>query len=110
LNASSGAALAVAVIIFLVAASTSRLYVSDGRLAVLVIAMLLYIAGNLLMVHVMRGMGLGIAISLATIAQLVLINLVAFVVFQERPAPLQILGILLGAVSMGLILFPVGEK
>jgi glucose uptake protein len=110
LNASSGAALAVAVIIFLVAASTSRLYVSDGRLAVLVIAMLLYIVGNLLMVHVMRGMGLGIAISLATIAQLVLINLVAFVVFQERPAPLQILGILLGAVSMGLILFPVGEK
>jgi glucose uptake protein len=72
--------------------------------------MLLYIIGNLLMVHVMRGMGLGIAISLATIAQLVLINLVAFVVFQERPAPLQILGILLGAVSMGLILFPVGEK
>ena len=52
-------------VIFLTAASTSRIYVSDGRFVVIVIAMLLYIIGNLLMVQIMREIGLGIAISVA---------------------------------------------
>jgi multidrug transporter EmrE-like cation transporter len=107
---SSGAALAAAIAIFLIAASTSRLYVADGRLVILVGAMTLYVVGNLLMVVVMRGMGLGIAISAATIAQLVLINVIAFAIFNERPAPAQLVGIGLGAVSMVLILFPLGQK
>lgn len=110
MSTSSSVALGAAVATFVVAASTSRLYVSDGRPFILIAAMALYIGGNLLMVHVMRGMGLGIAISAATIAQLVLINVVAFVLFEERPAPMQLAGILLGAVSMGLILFPAGQK
>jgi multidrug transporter EmrE-like cation transporter len=93
-------------IIFLTAASTSRIYVSDGRFVVIVIAMLLYVIGNLLMVRIMREIGLGIAISVSTFAQLIMINIVAYVFFEERPAPLQIVGLVLGGVSMGLILFP----
>lgn len=96
--------------IFLTAASTSRIYVSDGRFAIIVIAMLLYIVGNLLMVKIMREIGLGIAISVSTFAQLILINLVAFVFFDERPAPLQVAGLVLGGVSMALIMFPTGPR
>ena len=97
-------------LIFLTAASTSRIYVSDGRFVVIVIAMLLYIIGNLLMVKIMREIGLGIAISISTFAQLILINLVAYVFFEERPAPLQVAGLLLGGVSMALIMFPTGPR
>jgi small multidrug resistance pump len=102
--------LAIAIVIFLTAASVSRIYATDGRLFIVVIAMVLYVIGNLLMVQIMREVGLGIAISVATIAQLILINLVAFAFFQERPAPLQFAGIVLGAVSMALILLPTGER
>ena len=96
--------------IFLTAASTSRIYVSDGRFVVIVIAMLLYIVGNLLMVKIMREIGLGIAISISTFAQLILINLVAYVFFEERPAPLQVAGLVLGGLSMALIMFPTGPR
>jgi glucose uptake protein len=104
------AALAAANVIFLIAASMSRVYATDGRLLIIVIAMVLYVIGNLLMVQIMRAVGLGIAISLATIAQLILINMVAFAIFQERPAPIQLAGIVLGALSMVLILLPFGQK
>lgn len=97
-------------IIFLAAASTSRIYVSDGRFPVIVIAMLLYIIGNLLMVRIMREIGLGIAISVSTFAQLILINVVAYAFFEERPAPLQLAGLVLGGVSMALIMFPTGPR
>jgi glucose uptake protein len=102
--------LIVAIVIFLTAASTSRIYVTDGRLFVVVTAMVLYIIGNLMMIRIMREVGLGIAISLATIAQLILINIVAYTFFHERPAPIQLVGIGLGAVSMALILFPTGQR
>jgi small multidrug resistance pump len=102
--------LAIAIATFLLAASVSRIYATDGRIFIIVIAMVLYVIGNLLMVQIMREVGLGIAISVATIAQLILINVVAFAFFQERPAPLQFAGILLGVVSMALILLPTGER
>jgi small multidrug resistance pump len=100
----------VTTLIFLAAASTSRIYVSDGRFVVIVIAMLLYIVGNLLMVKIMREIGLGIAISVSTFAQLILINVVAYAFFEERPAPLQLAGLVLGGVSMALIMFPTGPR
>jgi len=100
----------VTTIIFLTAASTSRLYVSDGRFVVVVIAMLLYVIGNLLMVRIMREIGLGIAISVSTFAQLILINVVAYFFFEERPAPLQVAGLVLGGISMALIMLPTGQR
>ena len=100
----------VTTVIFLTAASTSRIYVSDGRFVVIVIAMLLYIVGNLLMVRIMREIGLGIAISVSTFAQLILIHVVAYVFFEERPAPLQVAGLVLGGISMALIMLPTGPR
>ena len=98
--------LGAAIVIFLVAASTSRVYATDGRLFIVVIAMVLYVIGNLMMIRIMREIGLGASISVATIAQLILINIVAYAFFEERLAPLQVVGMALGVVSMALILFP----
>jgi len=98
--------LGAAILIFLVAASTSRVYATDGRVFIVVIAMVLYVIGNLMMIRIMREIGLGVSISVATIAQLILINVVAYAFFEERLAPLQVAGMALGVVSMALILFP----
>ena len=98
-----------AIAIFLIAASTSRVYATDGRAFIVIIAMVLYVIGNLMMIRIMREIGLGPAISVATIAQLILINVVAYAFFGERLAPLQVAGIALGLVSMMLILFPAAK-
>ena len=106
MSSSSFLVLGGAIVIFLIAASTSRVYATDGRVFIVVIAMVLYVIGNLMMVRIMRDIGLGPAISVATIAQLILINVVAYALFGERLAPLQVAGMALGLVSMMLILFP----
>jgi len=108
-NLSNSLVLGAAILIFLIAASTSRFYVTDGRLFIVVIAMVLYVIGNLMMIRIMREIGLGAAISVATIAQLILINVVAYAFFEERLAPLQVGGMALGVVSMALILFPAAQ-
>lgn len=99
----------LAVPIFVFAASLQRLYLSNGRMALVVIALILFTIGNALMFRVMRDMGLGMAISVATIGQLILINLIAYFFFQERPTQPQLAGMALGLVSMVLLLLPRGE-
>ncbi len=102
--------LGLTTVIFTAAASTSRVYATDGRVFIVVTAMTLYIIGNLLMIPIMRAAGLGVALSISTIAQLILANVAAFVIFHEKPAPLQVAGLLLGLVSMALIMLPTGER
>jgi glucose uptake protein len=104
------ALLALTTIIFTAAASTSRFYATDGRLFIVVIAMTTYVVGNLLMIPIMRAAGMGVALSISTIAQLILANVAAFVIFHERPAPMQVAGLLLGLVSMVLIMLPPGGR
>ena len=50
--------------------------------------------------------GLGLAISASAIAQLVLINVIAFFLFGERLSAVQTAGVALGVVSMALMLYP----
>ena len=102
--------LALAGPICLVASVVLRIYVSDGRLFLLVGALALYTAGNFLMARLMREVGLGVSISLATLAQFVLINIVAVVIFQERPTAMQLAGTAVGAVGMALMLLPAAGK
>lgn len=110
MNAQTYALLAITTTIFISAASVSRIYSLDGRTFIVVIAMTLYVIGNLLMIPIMRAAGMGVALSISTIAQLILANVVAFMFFQERPAPLQYAGMALGLVSMALIMLPTGER
>jgi len=96
--------------VFITAASLSRAYVATSNLALVVLSMALYVAGNLMMLKLMRESGLGIAVSLSAVTQLVLINVVAFLFFGERLSGIQLAGIALGVVSMGLMLTPVPAR
>jgi len=98
--------LSAAMATFLGAATVSRAYVDNGKLWVLAASLALYCIGNLMMVKLMREGGLGLAISASAIAQLVLINVIAFFLFGERLSVIQMAGVVLGVVSMALMLYP----
>jgi drug/metabolite transporter (DMT)-like permease len=91
---------------FLTASALLRSYIETDRLAALLVALVLYTAGNLMMVRLMRDGGMAVAISVSAVLQLVLANAVAMGVFGERPGGTQAAGILLGVVAVALILWP----
>ena len=88
--------------------ATLKTYAAGGGLWVLVGALALFCVGNFLMVRVMRENGLGLAMALSLIFQLVSITLMAVVVFGERPQPLQIAGLVLGVIAVTMIVWPQG--
>lgn len=96
--------------IFLVAASSLRVYVDRPSVWLLVLAIGLYTAGNLMMVRVMRESGLAVAMSLSAVLQLVLINLVGLMIFGERPTNMQFGGITLGIIAVTMIVWPQGRQ
>ena len=100
--------LAAAMAIFLSAATASRYYVANNNILILLFSLGLYCIGNLMMVRLMREGGLGLAISASAIAQLLLVNVIAFAIFGERLTTTQIAGVALGFVAMALMLFPTG--
>lgn len=99
-----------AMAVFLAAATASRAYIASSNMLLLILSLALYCVGNLMMVKLMREGGLGLAISASAIAQLLLINVIAFAVFGERLTSLQLAGVGLGVAAMVLMLFPVGAK
>lgn len=102
--------LCVAMAVFITANSVLRAYVANAQIAVLIGALMLFSIGNLMMVRVMRESGLAVAISISSIVQLVMIGLVAWFIFGERPTGLQIAGMALGVVAVAMIAWPQGGK
>ncbi|HET7409875.1 MAG TPA: hypothetical protein VFJ13_06720 [Paracoccaceae bacterium] len=102
--------LAAAVAAFLAGAAALRSYVGSDWLPMLLVGLVLYTAGNLMMVPLMRASGMAVAISVAAVLQLVLASLVAVFAFGERPGPFQAAGILLGIVAVALILWSPGAR
>jgi len=102
--------LAGSTVVFMVANATLKTYAAQGGGAVLTGALALFCLGNFLMVKVMRESGLGLAIALSAVFQLVAITLMAMVVFGERPTPLQFAGILLSVVAVTMIVWPQGGQ
>ena len=92
--------------IFMAAASASRAYVSSDNWLWVVLSMCLYVIGNLIMIRIMREGGLGLAISVSAIVQLVMVNVIAFAVFSERLNHIQMGGVALGIVAMVLMMWP----
>ncbi len=92
--------------VFIGAATASRAYVGSVNILYLLLSMALYIVGNLMMLRLMREGGMGLAVSLSAVTQLLVINVIAFLVFGERLSGTQLTGVALGVVSMGLMLLP----
>lgn len=102
--------LAGVMVIFMAAASSLRVYVDRPSVWLLVVAIGLYTAGNLMMVRVMRESGLAVAMSLSAVLQLVLINVIGLLIFGERPTNLQFGGIAVGIVAVTMIVWPQGKQ
>ena len=98
--------LAGASAIFIAAASATRAYISSDNWLWVALSLSLYVAGNLVMIRIMREGGLGLAISISAIAQLILVNVIAFAVFSERMTNIQIGGVALGILAMVLMMWP----
>ncbi len=102
--------LGAATAVFVASNAALKVYATKGQLPVLIGALLLFCLGNWLMVQVMRLNGLGLAIALSAIFQLVAISVMAIFVFGERPTALQLAGMALGVVAVALIAWPAGAK
>ena len=108
MNAVVLAYLAGSTAVFMAANAALKTYAVKGGPWVLVGALALFCLGNWLMVRVMRENGLGLAIALSLIFQLIAITLMAFLWFGERPTGLQLAGLGLGVVAVGMIIWPQG--
>lgn len=100
--------LGVATAVFVAANAVLKTYAIKGGWPVLLGALVLFCLGNWLMVQVMRLNGLGVAIALSAIFQLVTISMMAILVFGERPTGLQLAGMALGCVAVAMIAWPTG--
>ena len=96
--------------VFVGANGVLKTYATIGGWMVLAGALALFCLGNWLNVQVMRANGLGVAIALSVIFQLVAITGMAMVVFGERPTGLQFAGMALGAVAVAMIAWPTGGQ
>ena len=102
--------LGLATAVFVGANAVLKVYAVKGGLPVLVGALALFCLGNFLMVQVMKANGLGLAIALSAILQLVAISVMAIFVFGERPTGLQLAGMAVGVVAVAMIAWPAGAK
>ena len=99
-----------AMAVFITANAVLKSYAESGQIAVLIGALALFCLGNLMMVRVMRESGLGVAVAISSVVQLVLIGVVAYAVFGERPTAMQLTGMALGVVAVALIAWPAGGR
>ncbi|GHD15633.1 hypothetical protein GCM10016234_22800 [Tianweitania populi] len=95
--------LGVSTLIFMLAASAAKAWTLAPSLPRLILVLALYSAGNLIMLRLIREFGLGVAISLSAVVQLVAVNVVAFTWFGERVSTVQGLGIVLAVAAVALI-------
>lgn len=100
----STALLAASTIIFVSAASAAKAWtLSANNLAWLALTLVLYTAGNLIMLRLIRDVGMGAALSLSAVVQLVAVNIVALTFFGERVSAVQAGGLALAIVAVAMI-------
>lgn len=90
-------------VIFLLAATAAKGWALTPSLWRLALTLLLYSLGNLIMLRLIRDFGMGMALSLSSVVQLVAVNVVAFALFGERVSAIQGAGILLAILAVGLV-------
>ncbi|MCC2687327.1 MAG: hypothetical protein K0S21_130 [Rhizobiaceae bacterium] len=95
--------LGLSTMIFLVAATAAKSWALAPGFGKIVLTLLLYSAGNLIMLKLIRDFGMSVSFSLSAVIQLVAVNAVALAVFGERVTNIQALGLGLAILSVALI-------
>jgi multidrug transporter EmrE-like cation transporter len=95
--------LGASTVIFMAAATAAKGWAIAPSSWRLVLTLLLYTLGNLIMLRLIRDFGMGMALSLSGVVQLVAVNIVAFAIFSERVNAVQGLGIVLAIVAVALL-------
>jgi multidrug transporter EmrE-like cation transporter len=91
-------------ITFVGAASAAKAWaLSANSIAWLVLTLVLYTLGNLIMLRLIRDVGMGVALSLSAVVQLVAVNVVALAVFGERVSAVQAGGLFLAVLAVAMI-------
>lgn len=89
--------------IFLLAATVAKWWAVSPSIGKLLLTLLLYSAGNLIMLRLVREFGMASAFSLSAIIQLVAVNVIALAWFGEKLTAMQGTGIVLAIIAVGLI-------
>ncbi|MBL0933439.1 MAG: hypothetical protein IBJ07_01695 [Rhizobiaceae bacterium] len=96
---------------FVAAASAAKAWaVSENSVSWLFTTLVLYTLGNLIMLRLIREVGMGVALSLSAVIQLVAINIVAFALYDERVSGVQSVGLVLAVMAVALITFGASES
>ena len=102
--------LGLAMAVFIAANSSLRSFAGSSWWPMLAVALLLFSVGNVMMVRLMRESGLALPVALSSVAQLVLLTLVAVTWFGERLTGMQWAGLALGVAAVALIAWPTGPS
>ena len=95
--------LALATAIFIGAAAGAKTWALAPSIPRAVLTLVLYTAGNLIMLVLIRQVGMATAFSLSAVLQLVAVNLVAVFAFGERLGTWEGAGIVLAVAAVALI-------
>lgn len=95
--------LVLATAIFLAAAAAAKQWALAPHVWKIVLALLLYSAGNLVMLKLVRDFGMATAFSISAVLQLVAVNLIALIYFGERLGFVQGAGVVLAVVAVAMI-------
>jgi multidrug transporter EmrE-like cation transporter len=91
--------------IFVGAASSAKTWaLSANSTAWLALTLALYTIGNLIMLRLIRDVGMGVALSLSAVVQLVAVNVVAFAIFGEKVSAAQATGLVLAIIAVAMIM------
>jgi multidrug transporter EmrE-like cation transporter len=97
--------LGISTVIFILAASAAKWWTYAPGYGRLALVLALYTAGNLIMLRLIRDFGMGVALSLSAVIQLVAVNIVAFFWFGERVGMYEGIGIVVAIAAVALITF-----
>jgi multidrug transporter EmrE-like cation transporter len=98
--------LLIATVAFIGAGTAAKWWaLSDNSPFLLILTLSLYTLGNLVMLPLIQNIGMGVALSLSAVVQLLAVNLIALAVFGERVTTIQAVGLGLAVLSVGLITY-----
>ena len=95
--------LGVATTVFIAAASSAKAWALSPSALRVAVTLLLYTAGNLLMLRLVRQLGMATAFSLSAVLQLLAVNLVAIFWFGEKVGWVEGAGICLAVLAVAFI-------